>query len=469
MSISSNDSSQNASLFLPPSWKPHGYQQRGVEWLITHPEGALFFAPGLGKTSTTLAAILKLKELGYPARALVFAPLRVAQTTWMNEHKRWLQFMGLRVGLAHGPDKLEILQNPRYDIVVINYDAIQWLASVLPQKHGFLICVFDELTKVKHTNTKRFKALKPLLPTFSFRWGLTGSPAANGLLDLFGQLYVLDLGYRLGKYITHYRLKYFHQKPRDEFNWYITSECAEQIHKKVADLAMYIQPEEVLKLPDITHVELPVTLPKKAWDQYKSLEVLAIMELKEQMITASNAGVLTNKLRQVASGAIYTSVDKDWEEVHSTKLEVLDDLLEELAGEPLLLAYNFSHEVERIQKAHPHALVIRGGMSDTAVVSILDRWNSGLVPLLCVQCDAAAHGLNLQVGGCRLCWFSQTYNLEVYLQLTARLHRQGQANAVIVYHILAEKTVDYQIRKVLQTKGITQTELFATLKDLMLS
>ena len=458
----------SASNFLPPEWHPHDYQQRGVDWLVTHPEGALFWAPGLGKTSTTLAALLKLKQLGYSARALIFAPLRVAQTTWMNEHKRWRQFMGLRVGLAHGPDKLEILLNPRYDIVVINYDAIHWLAGVLPVNHGFQVCVFDELTKVKHTNTKRFKALRPLLPTFTFRWGLTGTPAANGLLDLFGQLYVLDLGYRLGKYITHYRLKYFYQKPRDEFNWYITPESAEQIHKKVADLAMYIQPEEVLKLPDITHVELPVTLPKKAWDQYKSLEVLAIMELKEQMITASNAGVLTNKLRQVAGGAIYTSVDKDWEEVHSAKLDVLDDLLEELAGEPLLLAYNFSHEVERIQKAHPHALVIRGGMSDTAVVAILDRWNSGLVPLLCVQCDAAAHGLNLQFGGSKLCWFSQTYNLEVYLQLVARLHRQGQANAVVVYHIVAEKTVDMTIRKVLDKKGITQDALFAHLRHELL-
>lgn len=450
--------------FLPSEWVPHDYQQRGIDWLVTHPEGALFWAPGLGKTSTTLAAILKLKQLGYSARALIFAPLRVAQTTWMNEYKRWAQFTGLRIGLAHGPDKLEILLNPRYDIVVINYDAIQWLAQVLPKEHSFQIAVFDELTKVKHTNTKRFKALKPLLSTFTFRWGLTGTPAANGLLDLFGQLYVLDLGYRLGKYITHYRLKYFHQKPRDEFNWYITPENAEQIHKKVADLAMYIQPEEVLKLPNITHVDLPVTLPKKAWDQYKSLEVLAIMELQAQTITASNAGVLTNKLRQVAGGAIYTSMDKDWEEVHSTKLDVLDDLLEELAGEPLLLAYNFSHEVERIQKAYPSTLVIRGGMSETAVVSILDRWNSGLVPLLCVQCDAAAHGLNLQFGGSKLCWFSQTYNLEVYLQLTARLYRQGQANAVVVYHILAEKTVDMSIRKVLDKKGITQDALFAALR-----
>lgn len=458
----------SSSLFLPPEWSPHDYQSRGIDWLVTHPEGALFWPPGLGKTSTTLAARQKLVSFGYRARMLVLAPLRVAQTTWMREYKRWAQFMDLRVGLAHGPDKLEVLKNPRYDIVVVNYDAMPWLAAQLSKGHQFDILLFDELTKVKHTNTKRFKALKPLLPTFTFRWGLTGTPAANGLLDLFGQMYALDLGYRLGKYITHYRLKYFHQKPRDEFNWYITDEKAEQIHKKVADLAMYIQPEEVLKLPDIVHVDLPVALTPKAWDQYKSLEVLAIMELQEQTITAANAGVLTSKLRQVAGGAIYINAEKEWEEVHTAKLDALDDLLEELAGEPLLLAYNFTHEVERIKQKYPNALVIKGGMSDKSVLPIIDAWNSGSVPLLCVQCDAAAHGLNLQFGGSKLCWFSQTYNLEVYLQLIARLYRQGQLNVVMVYHLLAEKTIDFTIRKVLGVKGITQDALFEALRHELL-
>lgn len=468
MSISSSGSSPNASLFLPPEWAPHDYQSRGVDWLVTHPEGALFWPPGLGKTSTAHAARLKLVSYGYRARMLVLAPLRVAQATWMREHRRWAQFMNLRVGLAHGVDKLEILMNPRYDVVVINYEAIPWLATQLAKGHEFDILLFDELTKVKHTNTKRFKALKPLLPTFTFRWGLTGTPAANGLLDLFGQMYTLDLGYRLGKYVTHYRSNYFHQKPRDEFNWYITDEKAEQIHKKVADLAMYIQAEEVLKLPDIVHVDLPVALPPKAWDQYKSLEVLAIMELQEQTITAANAGVLTSKLRQVAGGAVYINAEKEWEEVHTAKLDALDDLLEELAGEPLLLAYNFTHEVERIKQKYPNALVIRGGMSDKQVLPIIDAWNSGSVPLLCVQCDAAAHGLNLQFGGSKLCWFSQTYNLEVYLQLIARLYRQGQLNVVMVYHLLAEKTIDFAIRKALGVKGITQDALFAALRHELL-
>ena len=457
------------SHFLAPEWKPHDYQQRGVEWIITHPESALFWAPGLGKTSTVLGAFLKLREFGYKYRALILAPLRVAQTTWMSEPKRWAQFQGLKIGLAHGPNKLAILNDLSYDIVVLNYDGIPWAVTELTKHNSFQILICDELTKLKHTNTKRFKLLKPLLSKFQFRVGLTGTPAANGLLDLFGQMYVLDLGYRLGKYITHYRLNYFYQKPRDEFNWYITDENAARIHAKVADLAMYIQPEEVLKLPDIMHVELLVSLPTKVYDQYKYLETLCILELQNTVLTPANAGVLTSKLRQFTGGAVYTDAEHNFEVVHTAKCDALEDLVEELAGEPLLVAYNFSHEVEQILDKFPSALVIRGGMTGHAVNQIVDTWNSGQAPLLCVQSDAAAHGLNLQFGGSALCWYSQTYNLEVYIQLIARLYRQGQKNVVRVYHILAEKTIDQKIRKILGQKDVTQNQLFASLRDSLLS
>lgn len=454
--------------FLPKPWTPHDYQKRGVDWLVTHPEGALFFAPGLGKTSTTLGAFIKLRQLGYNYKMLVLAPLRVCQTTWVTEHFKWLDFCHLKVGLAHGANKAAVLQDPTYDIVVLNYDGIPWAVEVLQRANQFQMVVFDELTKMKRTNTKRFKLFKPLLPLFQYRIGLTGTPAANGLLDLFGQMLVLDLGYRLGKYVTHYRANYFYQKPRDEFNWYITDEKAAQIHAKVSDLAMYIQPEEVLQLPDIVHIDMPVTLPPKAWNQYKQLEVLCLLELQNSVLTPANAGVLTAKLRQMASGAIYTGEGRAYEEIHDAKLDALDDLVEEMAGEPLLLAYNFSHEVERIQARHPGALVIRGGMQGETVKDILMRWNSGTVPLLCVQADAAAHGLNMQAGGCALVWFSQTYNLEVYLQLMARLHRQGQTQVVRIYHILAEKTIDKNIRKILANKNVTQESLFAALRHSLL-
>jgi len=456
-----------SELFLPPEWKPHDYQVRGVEWLLTHPEGALFLVPGMGKTSITLSAILKLKEMGYPARALVLAPLRVAQATWRAEARKWLQFSNLRIGLAHGPDKAEILANPRYDVVLLNYDGLDWACKQMAQEHTFQILVADELTKLKHTNTKRFKSLKALLPTFQFRWGLTGTPAANGLLDLFGQVYVLDLGYRLGRFITHYRLKYFHQTPYDKWTWHISPRAAAQIHGKVADLAMYINPDEVLKLPPISHIQLPVQLTDALLRQYRQLETIAIMELAGKTLTAANAAVLTGKLRQFASGAIYVDGEdgRIAEEIHTLKLDALDDLIEELAGEPLLLAYNYTHELNRVLERHPGALVIRGGMSGVALDKVLAAWNDGTTPLLCAQSDAIAHGLNLQTGGSAVCWFSQTYNLEVYSQLIARVYRQGQTSHVRIYHLIAEKTIDQLIQMILGGKDLTQSALFAALYD----
>lgn len=454
--------------FLPPEWQAHEYQKRGIEWLITHPEGALFWAPGLGKTSTTLGAYCKLREYGYTYRMLVLAPLRVCQSTWVHEYKRWAQFCELKIGLAHGIDKEEILHSPNYDIVVINYDAIPWMTEQFKAKgNPFGIVVFDELTKLKHTTTKRFKVLKPWLQTFTIRWGLTGTPASNGLMDLFGQMYCLDLGYRFGKYITHFRSNYFYQKPHDEFNWYITPDKAERIHKKVADLAMYLQPEEVLQLPDILHIDLPVSLPKKALDHYKSMEAYAIAQLENSVLTAANAGVVTNKLRQIAGGAVYVDAAHNIERIHTTKLDALDDLIEEQAGEPLMVAYNFDHECEAILERHPYALAIRGGMG--SMERVLTAWNTRQCPLLLVQPTAAAHGLNLQFGGSALCWFSQTYNLEEYIQLTKRLHRQGQTEVVRVYHILADKTVDHAIRKVLSTKDQTQNALFEALRHELLA
>ena len=454
-----------AEAFLPPKWVPHDYQVRGVEWLITHPEGALFLVPGMGKTSITLAALLQLKSYGYSGRALVLAPLRVAQATWRAEARKWEQFSGLRIGLAHGVDKEEILANPRYDIVLLNYDGLEWACRALAKGHAFQVLVCDELTKLKHTSTNRFKSLKPLLPTFEFRWGLTGTPAANGLLDLFGQLYVLDLGYRLGRYITHYRLKYFHQTPYDKWTWHVSPRNAARIHEKVSDLAMYISPEEVLKLPPITHVPIHVALDNNVLALYKVLEREAILTLSETILTAANAAVLTGKLRQFAGGAIYTNTEHDVQVIHTSKLEALDDLIEEMAGEPLMVAYNYTHECDRIVDKYPGALVIRGGMSGAKLEKVLADWNLGTAPLLVAQSDAVAHGLNLQTGGSAICWFSQTYNLEVYSQLIARLYRQGQKEHVRIYHLIATGTIDELIQGILGKKDITQTQLFSALHD----
>ena len=451
---------------MTAEWLPHAYQQRGIDWLVSRPEAALFFAPGLGKTSTTLAAFLKLRSLGYNHKMLVLAPLRVCQTTWLDEPKKWAQFAGLSIGLAHGKDKAKILLDPQYDIVVLNYDGIQWAAPLLKKSNPFKMIVYDELTKVKHTNTRRFKLLKPLLPTFQFRWGLTGTPVANGLLDLFGQLYCLDLGVRFGSFITHYRLKYFEQRPWDAWGWYIKPDMEAQIHKKLADIAMYIDPEEWLELPELLDVDLPVELTPALRKQYKEFESLYLLAVNEQTtLVAAHAGILSGKLRQFLGGAIYDE-QRNVIDLHTVKLDALDDLIEEMAGEPLMVAYNYNHELDRILKRHPTAIVFRGGMTEAQAKDTMAKWNTGEHALLLVQPQSAAHGLNLQFGGSAICCYSLTYNLEDYIQLIKRLHRQGQTSAVRNYRLIVEKSMDTELAKALSMKGVTQDKVYAALLNL---
>ena len=394
---------------------------------------------------------------------LLLAPLTVCLTTWQAEPRKWGQFQGLKVGLAHGADKGLVLLDPYYDIVVMNYDGIGWAAPILALGHNFEVLLCDELTRLKHTTSKRFKALKPLLPSFRFRWGLTGTPAANGYMDLFGQVYCLDLGKRLGRFITHFRMKYFHQQPWDQYRYYITQEKAAGLTAKLEDLAMYMDPKDWLKLPPLIDIKMEVELEDKARKDYNYLEDQFILELEEDTVTAANAGVLTSKLRQFTSGAMYTSTGV-WEEVSRVKIERLEDLVEEMAGEPLMVAYQFNHELERLLKVFPKALAIKGGMSGKALEKVVEDWNTGDVPLLFVQPTAAAHGLNLQFGGSALCWFSLTYNFEEYTQLIARVYRQGQTKTVRNYMIVANKTIDQVLASVLVDKDAVQTTVFQALK-----
>lgn len=447
--------------FASPTWQPHGYQERGIDWLTHRISAALFLAPGMGKTSITLAAILKLQQEGLAKRVLILAPLTVCITTWDTEPKKWAQFQGLRIGLAHGPDKQAVLKDLSYDIVIMNYDGIAWSAPVLAKGHKFDILVCDELTKLKHTSSKRFKMLKPLLPTFKFKWGLTASPTANGLIDLFGQVFVLDCGMRLGRYITHFRAKYFFQEPWDQYKYFITPEKSTALTNTLADLAMYMDPKDHLTLPGLFDVVRTVKL--KDLTRYKLLQDEYILKLQDTTITAANAGVLTSKLRQFAGGALYVE-DGSWEVLHNDKLEALQELVEELNGEPLIVAYEFNHECERLLQVFPTAKAIRGGLSTKETQSIVSDWNAGNLPVLLVQPQAGAHGINLQAGGSAMCWYSLTYNLENYMQLVARIYRQGQKNIVRNYLLVAQHTIDEVLVKVLSDKTTTQNAVFAALK-----
>jgi len=451
--------------FESPTWKPHGYQERGIEWLAHRISAALFLAPGLGKTSTALAAVNVLRAEGLATRALVLAPLTVCITTWDTEPKKWKQFQGLKIGLAHGPDKALILNDPYYDIVVMNYDGISWAVPLLSRGHKFDVLICDELTKLKHTSlkrSKRFRTLKPLLPTFKFKWGLTASPAANGLIDLFGQIYVLDCGMRLGPYVTKFRAKYFYQDPWNKYKYFITPEKTIELTNALADLAMYVDPKDHLVLPGLFDVIRPVKLKKLA--AYHVLEDKYILKLQDVTITAANAGILTSKLRQFTGGAVYTE-GTAWEDIHNDKIEELQELVEELNGEPLIVAYEFNHECERLLKAFPEAKAIRGGLSTKEIQDVVAAWNAGSIQLLLIQPQAGAHGINLQQGGCAIAWYSLTYNLENYMQLIARIYRQGQPSIVRNYLLVAQGTIDEVLVKVLANKAATQDAMFLALKN----
>lgn len=449
--------------FQAAEWVPEEYQRRGVTWLASRIAGALFLPPGMGKTSIALAAKEMLSSMGYRSRMLVLAPLTVCLTTWQSEPQKWLQFQGLKVGLAHGPDKELILTDNYYDIVVLNYDGIQWASSVLAQGHSFDILLCDELRRLKNTNSKRYKSLKPLLQTFTFRWGLTGTPVANGLMDLFGQCYVLDLGQRLGKFITHFRLKYFYQEPWDLYRYFIHPEKAKELTEKISDMAMYMDPAEWLHLPPLLNITIPVELDKETKTKYKELEHEFILALNSGVVTAANAGVLSSKLRQFTGGSIISSPGV-WHYVHNAKIEALDTLVDELAGEPLLVAYQFEHEFEQLKAKYPDALYIKGGMTEKLVQHTVEQWNTGNTPIMLIQPQAGSLGLNLQFGGSAICWFTQTYNLEDFIQQIARLLRKGQTQAVRNYMLLAKGTIDELIAEIMIQKDITQNQVFEHLK-----
>ena len=448
--------------FASPTWKPHGYQERGIEWLTHKISAALFLAPGMGKTSITLASINLLRKEGLAKRVLILAPLTVCVTTWDAEPKKWRQFQELKIGLAHGPDKQLILSDEYYDIVVMNYDGLAWATPILAKGHKFDVLVCDEITKLKHTSSKRFKLIKPILSTFKFRWGLTASPTANGLIDLFGQVFVLDSGTRLGRYITHFRSKYFHQEPWDQYRYYITPEKSAELTAQLTDLAMYMDPKDYLVLPGLLDVVRPIKL--KDMNQYKFLRDEYILKMQDTVITAVNAGVLTSKLRQYTGGALYTE-ERAFEVIGNEKIEELQELVEELNGEPLIVAYEFNHEADRLLKVFPAARAIRGGMSTKDVQSIVAAWNAGDIPVLLIQPQAGAHGLNLQAGGSAICWYSLTYNLESYMQLIARIYRQGQTAIVRNYLLVAQGTIDEALVQVLSDKTVTQDGVFKALKN----
>lgn len=482
-------------IVIPKKWNPHAYMRKAVKFLLEHACAALFLDPGLGKTSITLAAILLLIKRKLISKVLIVAPLRVAGSTWPREIRKWTDFRGIRYVILHGPKKDQLLQEDA-DVYIINFEGLEWLLDVTKRKNskgktvvevdvkrfkklGFDTLVVDELSKLKNTQTVRFKALKLVLHTFGRRWGLTGSPAANGLLDLFGQTYVLDMGNALGQYITHYRMEYFVPN-RDGYNWDLVEGSEERIYKALSPLVLRMSAEDYLDLPREIPNNIFVDLPPEARKVYDELEKDLIAALEAGEVVAANSAVASGKCRQVASGGVYLTPDvtelikkgrgqREWALLHHEKTDALVDLIEELQGAPILVAYDFAHDLERIrEKLDADVPYIGGGVSLKRSRELEHQWNAGKLPYLFAHPASIAHGLNLQEAGHHVGWYTLTWNYEEYDQFIKRVLRQGNtSDRVFVHHFLARDTIDeYAVLPALQRKRRGQNALFDGLKEL---
>lgn len=453
-------------------WVPRDYQRTGVKFLIEHACAGLFLDPSMGKTSVTLAAFMLLLRERVAARMLVIAPLRVAQIVWPAEVSKWEDFKHLKMHLLHGKGRTDeaIVQARKkgVQIFVINPDNLRWLFS-----NGRFAAidadtlVVDELTKFKRTKTQRFKSLKPFLPRFKRRWGLTGSPAANGLLDLFGQCYVLDLGRTLGPFITHYRATYFMPTGYGGYTWVLKKGADQQIYERLTPLVLRLDADDHLDLPQVVINTVHIDLPEEARRIYDGLENELLANLGNEVVTAANVGAALSKCRQVASGGIYLdSAEGAWRKVHEEKTEAVVQLLDELQGSPALVAYDFMHDRERLADTLGNVPYLGGGVKHARFKEIEDAWNKGDLPVLLVHPQSAAHGLNLQHSGHHLIWHTLTYDYELYEQQIYRLRRPGQKHKrIFVHHIVARNTVDEAVSRALERKAKGQRALLDALRD----
>lgn len=455
----------------PKSWAPHDYQVRAVKWLLQRSAAALFLEPGLGKTSISLMAFSLLLEANKARRALVVAPLRVARSVWPQEVLEWQEFNHLRVGVYHGAARKNF-PFEKYDIVVVNPEGLDHLvrsAGRSWKKLGFDTLILDELSKFKNPQAMRFKILKRLLPTFDRRWGLTGTPVANGLLDLFGQMYILDMGEALGQYITHYRMNYFYQPNNNPWKYLPAPGSADRIYARISDIALSMTAKEFLSLPPLVDVFHDLELPDDVRKVYDKLEKDLIADIDAGAVVASNAASATTKLRQLANGGIYLTDDlgrRKVAHVHDVKMKWLKELAEELQGAPILVGYEFKHDLERLRMTFGKDLPnIGGGTTEKDAAKWERMWNANELPMLAVHPASAGHGLNMQKGSaCHLALASLTWDFELYDQLVRRIWRQGtKASKLWRHHGVMKGTVDEDMCHVLRNKGRGQDALFDAL------
>jgi SNF2 family DNA or RNA helicase len=444
---------------------PHSYQRYCINRLINDNALGLFLDMGLGKTVITLTAINDLKYNRFAInKVLVIAPKKVAEATWSNEAVKWEHLRLLRISAVLGSQtkRIKALNTPA-DIYVVNRENVQWLVDYYRNAWPFDMVVADEFSSFKNHQAKRFKSLTWVRKHINRFVGLTGTPAPNGLLDLWAQVYLLDGGQRLGKAITHFRERYFEPDQRDRervFSYAPKPGADEVIRQLIGDICVSMKANDYLELPDCIPVTVPVILDSKAKKAYDKLEKEMLLEVDESTIDAGSAAVLTNKLLQLGNGAVYDD-ERNIVEIHKCKIDAFLELVEGLNGQPALVFYSFKHDLARIKKALEKSNLrireLKGPQDET-------DWNNRQIDILLAHPASCAYGLNLQQGGNHEIWFGLNWSLELYQQAKARLYRQGQTEKVIIHHLVVDGGVDQDVMKALEDKSGTQDRLMEALK-----
>lgn len=472
----------------PVEYVPRVYQESGIAFLLENGSGGLLWDPGLGKTSAMLAAFMLLKRKKLVSHLIVVAPLRVMYSAWNPENEesdfyKFKQFQDLSVRFLHGGDVLGGLEE-EHDVYVTNPEGLRKFVKqlkpgsksyqILPEARkilsakGSIMLAVDESSKFKHTNTHQYRQLKQVVKYVSRRYIMTGTFAPNGLLDLFGQVHIVDDGASLGRTLTAYRQTYFYPSGYGGFDWKLQDGSEERILEAIRPVCHRLDAEDWLDLPERIDRDIVLELPKKVRPIYREMEQEFIIQLRDNVVKAANAGVATSKLRQIANGGVYINHEdgsREIEHLHMVKAEATADLLEELHGQPTLVLYDTAHDLERLLRVlGKNSRVVGGGTTTKEQVKIEKEWNQGRLPFVLGQIQTVAHGLNLQKTGRAMIWHSLTYNLEDYIQGVRRIYRSGLTERMLNYHLVMGGTIDTTVRWVLRQKNTNQKTFLDALK-----
>ena len=442
-------------------YTPHPYQEYCIDYLLSHPAAGLFLKPGMGKTSVALTAADRLLYDTFEVtQVLVIAPLRVAEDTWSRESEKWDHLRHLRVSRVLGDVKeRRAALRADADIYCINRENVDWLVKLYGTDWPFDLVIVDELSSFRNPSARRFRALRKVRPLVKYLWGLTGTPRPRSLLDLWAQVYLLDRGERLGRTFTEYKRNYFSPGRRNGYviyEWVPRPGAEDEIYGRISDICISLETKGNLQMPELVETVRPVKLSPEARSLYDSMEREALLKLVGKVIDAGSAAAVNGKLLQIAGGAVYDE-DHVAHELHTEKLDVLEDVLEEAAGEPVLVAYRYQHERDRIMARFPQAVQLKDRETIAA-------WNRGEIPLLLVHPAGAGHGLNLQDGGHIIVWFGPIYDLELWEQTRDRLYRQGQRSTTSMITLVVEGTVEEDAMRSLAVKDDGQTAMMEAIK-----